>query len=120
MATERITARDNEYVVISLAPSVNLTPVGKDKIPLPYPMNHKMGQSKHTSTNVFINDEPAFLHGLSTVANAKGDAAGSKKGIVSGVQGKISYSIDKSATVFINGKPIVRTGDVMGMNAPPT
>lgn len=120
MATQRITARDKAYMVISLAPSVNWTPIGKDKIPLPYPMNHKMDKSKHTSKNVYINDEPAFLHGLSTVAKGKGDAAGMKKGFVSKQKSQVSYSTKKSDSVFINGKAIVRTGDLMGMNAPAT
>jgi uncharacterized Zn-binding protein involved in type VI secretion len=120
MAKPNITAKDNDYVIISMAPSVNLTPVGKDVIPLPYPMTHKMGQSKHVSKDVFINKKSAFLHGLSIVANGKGDSAGSKKGVVSGVMGKVSFSLEKSDTVFINGHPIVRTGDMVGMNAPPT
>lgn len=116
MATERITAKDGAYVIVSMAPDVCLTPMGNSVVPIPYAISHKMDQSEQCSKNVFVNDKAVFLHGLSFVDKVKGDEAGSKGGVVSGVNGKVSHSLQKSANVYVNGHLIVRTGDTMHMN----
>lgn len=116
MATERWTAKNGEFVLISMAPDVCFTPVGDKSIPLPYPITHNMDKSEQCSTNVFIEGKPAFLHNTSYVDNAEGDAPGSDGGIVTGVTGKVSHSIFKSDNLFVNGKHVVRTGDQVFMN----
>lgn len=116
MADERITAQHADYVLVSLAPDVCLTPMGSSVVPIPYPITHDMGAAAQCSADVFVNGKPAFLHGMSYVNDAKGDAPGSKGGVVSGVVGKVSHSVAHSANVFVNGLPIVRTGDRVHMN----
>lgn len=116
MATENITAKDSAYVLISIAPDVCLTPIGSSVVPIPYPITHRMNQSEQCSKDVFINGEAAFLHELSFVDKVQGDAPGTRGGVVTGVNGKVSHSLNHSSTVFINGKPMVRTGDRVQMN----
>ena len=116
MALEKLTAQDGEFVLVSLAPDVCLTPVGNAIVPIPYPITHDMGGSANCSKNVFVNDKPVFLHGLSHVPGVTGDEPGNKGGVVSGVYGKVSHSIGHSAKVYVNGLPVVRTGDRVHMN----
>ena len=116
MADELATAKDAQYVLVNLTPDVCLTPMGSSVVPIPYPLTHRMDQSDQCSPDVFLNGEPAFLHGMSYVDNAQGDAPGSRGGVVTGVTGKVSHSQKHSESVFINGKPMVRTGDTVHMN----
>lgn len=115
MADEAATAKDAQFVLISMAPDVCLTP-GKGGYPIPYPITHKMDQSEQVSPNVFFSGEAAYLHNESYVDNVTGDEPGKGQGVVSQTNVNISHSIDKSASVFVNGKPIVRTGDKVWMN----
>lgn len=116
MANEAATAKDGDFVLVSIAPDVCLTP-DKKGVPVPYPITHAMDQSQQCSPNVFFKKKPAHLHDESFVDNITGDEPGAGKGVVSGTHVKISYSILKSSTVYVNGKPIVRTGDTVWMNA---
>jgi len=115
MADEAATAKDKRFRLVSLLPDVCKTP-GKKGKPIPYPITHSMDQSAQCSPNVFFRGEPAFLHNESYVDKVKGDEPGGGKGIVSKTHVKVSHSIDKSRSVYVNGKPIVRTGDMMWMN----
>ena len=117
MADERITAKDAAYVIVSMVPDVCFTGTKANKgYPLPFVISHKMDQSEQCSDNVFVNDKPVYLHGLSYVDKVKGDEAGGGGGVVTGVNVEISHSLQKSAKVFVNGHAIVRTGDKMHMN----
>ena len=103
-------------MLVCMAPDVCLTPVGNAIVPIPYPITHDLGTSEQCSGNVYVNDKPVFLHGLSFAPGVKGDEPGNKGGVVSGVYGKVSHSIGKSKTVYVNGHPVVRTGDRVHMN----
>lgn len=117
MAQEMLTAKDAAYLIISMVPDVCFTGTKANKsYPLPFVLAHKMDQSEQCSKNVFVNDKPVFLHGLSFVDNVKGDEAGGGGGVVTGVNTEVSHSIQKSATVYVNGRPVVRTGDKVHMN----
>lgn len=116
MADEHATAKDAKYVLVCLCPDVCWTPIGKDKVPIPYTITHNMGESAQCSKNVFFNDKAAFLHGKSFVDNVTGDEPGTSGGVITGVNTKISHSLMHSASVFINGQPMVRTGDLVHMN----
>lgn len=118
MADEAATAKDKRFRLVSMLPDVCITP-GKKGKPIPYPITHTMDQSAQCSPNVFFRGEPAFLHNESYVDYVKGDEPGGGKGVISKTHVKISHSIDKSRSVFVNGKPIVRTGDLMWMNTKP-
>ncbi len=81
-----------------------------------YPITHTMDQSQQCSPNVFLQGKAVYLHNESFVDNVKGDEPGAGKGVVSGTHTTISHNIDKSSNVYVNGRPIVRTGDSMWMN----
>ena len=115
MAIEAATAKDAQFVLISIAPDVCFTPK-KPGYPIPYPITHKMDQSEQVSPNVFFKGKAAYLHNESFVDNVKGDELGKGKGVISQTHVKISHNIGKSSSVFVNGKQIVRTADMMWMN----
>ncbi|MDH5857378.1 PAAR-like domain-containing protein [Lampropedia aestuarii] len=115
MATENATAKDGDFVLINLLPDVCLTP-SKNGQPIPYPIMHAMDQSRQCSPNVFFRGHPAYLHDESYVDRVKGDEPGAGKGVVSGTHITISRSEQHSKSVFINGRPLVRTGDQVWMN----
>ena len=115
MSTESATAKDARFVLISFLPDVCLTP-NKSGYPVPYVITHKMDQSEQVSPNVFFRGKAAYLHNESYVDNVRGDEPGAGKGVVSQTHIKISHNIDKSASVYVDGRPIVRTGDHVWMN----
>lgn len=119
MALMPATFKDAKFVVTCLVPDVCLTPMGPSVVPVPYPITHTMSASQQCSKNVFLNDQPAFLHNESFVENAVGDQAGVKGGVVTSVMGKVSHSITKSPSVYVNGKEMVRAGDQVWMNQRP-
>ena len=112
MANEAATAKDGQFTLISTLPDVCLT----NGYPIPYPITHNMDKCGQCSPNVFFRGKPAFLHNESFVDQVMGDEPGTGKGVVSGTNVNISHSIGKSGSVYINGKPMVRTGDSMWMN----
>jgi uncharacterized Zn-binding protein involved in type VI secretion len=117
MADERATAKDADYVLISMSPDVCFTGSKvKKKLPLPFPIVHNMASAQQCSDNVFINGEPAFMHAMSYVDDVHGDELGTGGGIVSTVNMEVSHSEQRSSSVFINGFPMVRTGDMVFMN----
>ncbi len=118
MALEKLAAQDGSFVLVCLAPDVCLTPVGNAIVPIPYPITHDMGLSTQCSENVYVEGKPVFLHGLSYVKDVMGDQPGTKGGVVSTVYGKVSHSIAHSAKVYVNGYPVVRSGDRVHMNTP--
>ena len=115
MASEAATAKDGQFVLVSMLPDVCFTP-SKNGPPIPYPITHNMGQSKQCSPNVYFRGQPAYLHEESYVDNVRGDEPGAGKGVVSNTHTKISRSQKHSTSVFVNGKYLVRTGDMVWMN----
>jgi len=115
MALEAATAKDEQFVLVCLLPDFCWTP-NKSGYAIPYAITHKMDQSQQTSPNVFFRGKPAYLHTQSYVDNVTGDEAGTGEGVISDTHVRISHSIDHSSTVFVNGCPIVRTGDLVWMN----
>ena len=115
MPNEAATAKDAQFVLNSILPDVCLTPT-KSGYPVPYVITHKMDQSEQCSPNVFFRGKPAYLHNESYVDKVMGDEPGAGKGVVSQTNTTISHAIGKSGSVFVNGKPIVRTGDSVWMN----
>ncbi len=116
MADEKATAKNAEFVLICMAPDVCWTPIGDKKIPLPYAITHTMATAQQCSRNVFFNGKAAYLHANSYVDNVTGDEPGVDGGVVTGVNMKVSHSQQHSPTVYINGKPMVRTADTVLMN----
>jgi hypothetical protein len=115
MAINAGTAKNKKFKIICVAPDVCFTPK-KPMYPIPYPIMHNFDKAKKVSNNVFFNKKPAYRHKVSFVDKVFGDQPGKGGGIVSQVNVKISHSIQKSPSVFINGKAAVRTADTMWMN----
>jgi len=83
MATESATAKDSEFLLVSLLPDVCFTPKKPPHgVPVPYPLVHDMGKSQQCSPNVFFRGKPAYLHDESYVNKVLGDQAGMGKGVV--------------------------------------
>lgn len=116
MADEKFTAKDSQYVLVCMAPDVCWTPIGKKVLPIPYAIAHSMDRAEQCSKNVFVEGKPAYLHANSYVDNVRGDEPGTKGGVVTGVNMKVSHSLQHSPSVFVNGKHAVRTGDKVYMN----
>ena len=115
MADEQLTAKDSRFLVVGMVPDVCLTP-NKSGYPVPYPIAHEMSQSEQCSADVFSNGKPVFMHRMSYVDNVHGDEPGMGGGVITGVNMKVSHSKQHSTGVFVNGHPVVRTGDQMHMN----
>ena len=115
MADEHLTAKDARFFVFNIAPDVCLTP-SKSGYPVPYPIGHLMSESEQCSANVFSNGKPVFLHKMSYVDNVHGNEPGMGGGVVTRVNMKISHSNQHSSNLYVNGHPVVRTGDIMHMN----
>lgn len=117
MADERITAKDEDFMLIGMVPDVCFTGTKANKgYPLPFAISHSMETAEQCSDNVFVNDKPVYLHGLSYVDNVQGNEAGGGGGVITGVNVEVSHSMQKSSSVYVNGHPIVRTGDMVYMN----
>ncbi len=106
--------KGGKYKIVSSAPSVNKTPVGNAVVPIPYPVSQEYDKASAISKNVKFNDGGAFIS-ASHSTKVVGDAQGSIGGVVSGTVGDKSKPIEFSPSVFINGKPVVREGDMHTM-----
>lgn len=102
--------------VVCMVPDVCLTPAGPAQVPVPYPIVADFNDSAKTSKNVRFAGDPAFLCDQSTITKVTGDQAGTSKGIVSGTMGDKAEPILGSTSVKVNGKPVIRDGDMFKMN----
>ena len=122
MADKFWNRKSGKYEVICCAPSVNLTQMGNAIVPVPYPVNEKMGGSKNVTDKggkkVKINGKYAYHH-ASNSNEVSGDGKGSKKGVKSGtVEGKSEpIKATASKSVKTNKKFIVREGDLQKMQS---
>jgi hypothetical protein len=111
-----IATKNGDYILVNTVPDVCLTKVGKKWRPIPYNITHTMANSENVSPNVFAGGKPAFMHGESFITGITGDEPGRRGGIVTGTLTEISFALDKSASVYVNGMQSVRTGDCVWMN----
>lgn len=113
---DKFAARQCEkYTVVSLLPDVCLTP-SSNGTPVPYPVDIDLSGSANVSPNVNFNDDGAFLYNQSDTVIVKNDEAGQGLGIVSGTVSEKAEAITSSESVIINGKQLVREGDLFFMN----
>ena len=96
-------------------PTMNKTLVGSTEPPLPYPVVEPLSSSDGCSPNVNYNGNPAFTIASDTT-KVTGDAAGALKGVSSSTVSAKATAIDKSSSVFVNGKNVVRCNDKFNMN----
>ncbi len=106
--------KNSKYKVVSSSPSVNYTPRGSSTPAVPYDVQQNLSNAAATSPNVFFNGDPVYLK-TSHSTKVTGDKQGSKGGVKSGTVGAQSDPIQASPSVFVNGKAVVRVGDVQYM-----
>lgn len=103
--------RDGKLKAISTAPSINLTPMGNAKVPLPYPVVASLSNAVDCVENVVFNGAPVLVLGQSSQPSCTGDSPGSDKGVKSGTLNGEVIPTGGSPTVHAGGKAIVRHGD---------
>jgi hypothetical protein len=106
--------KNSKYKVVSSSPSVNKTPRGPSTPSIPYDVQQDLSSAEGVSPNVFFNSDPVYVK-TSHSSKVTGDAQGSAGGVKSGTVGAQSDPIEASPSVFVNGKAVVRVGDVQYM-----
>jgi uncharacterized Zn-binding protein involved in type VI secretion len=108
--------KDKRFKAVSIAPSINWTPVGKKKMPLPYPVTADLSNSIDTAKHTRFNGDPVYTLNQTTQPTCKGDERGSRKGIRSGtVNGEVKPT-EGDTRFRVEGKQVVREGDFNTMN----
>lgn len=111
---DRFMCRDGSLKAVSSAPSINFTPVGSTKVPLPYPVVADLSNAVSCIENGLFNGWPVLVL-KSSIPECKGDSPGSDKGVKSGtVNGEVK-PLAGSPTVRAGGSPVVRHGDPCSM-----
>ena len=106
--------KDSKYKVVSSSPSVNKTPRGPAIVDVPYDVQQNLSKSDVVSPNVYFNAKPVYVK-TSHSTKVTGDKQGSHGGVKSGTVEGQSDPIQASPSVFVNGKAVVRVGDVQHM-----
>jgi hypothetical protein len=116
MADKVASRKAKLWMSISVAPDVCKTPMGGSTPPVPYNVCAEMEPAKGASENVRANQARVHKDEKTVMPETKGDAPGTAKGVVSGTVGAQSWNVEKSSTVNVNGKGVVRDGDKTEMN----
>jgi hypothetical protein len=101
--------------VVSLTPSVNLTPMGAAKVPVPYPVVGHFEESQKTTPTVRFTSNQSFTM-ASYIPVVHGDAPGSAGGVKSGTVSKKAEPIEHSEKVRAEKFKVVRHDDLFWMN----
>ncbi len=118
MAKSAIRVDGNNGKVISLAPDVCLTKVGKSVIPIPYMIVSYLKDSKNISTDTGLTKKGSFTMD-SYIEGVKGDEPGNKGGIRSGTYAKSGYTypLTNKSSIKVNGKEVIHDDCIFAMNA---
>ncbi len=116
MADNVLARQDGDWIVVSTLPDVCKTPMGSSTVPVPYPVVSNLGNSLNNSSNVRANGNPVTHFDASYTPSTMGDEAGVATGVQSGTVGGQCWPKEKSSTVFVNGKPVIRHDDQFWMN----
>ena len=101
--------------ITCLAPDVCLTPMGSSVVPIPYMITSKLDWSKKTVPNVKLTKLEAFNMNSRT-NKVVGDEAGSKGGVVSGVNKGWCRPKSNKSTVYVDGVQIIQHDSIYEMN----
>lgn len=97
-------------------PDLCLTQAGPMVVPVPYPNSAKSSDLADGTTDVKADGGKSIAIKGCSFSKSSGDAAGDKKGVVSGsIEGKAEF-ITSSPSVKIEGKGVCRKSDKMTMN----
>ncbi|CCD38411.1 hypothetical protein BKIR_c3_2190 [Candidatus Paraburkholderia kirkii UZHbot1] len=115
MANAFAARKDGLHQVVSVAPSIELVPVGPVFVPTPFQLTVFLNLAS-TAAKSNLKDMPAFLAARSVVPVTIGDEPTTGRGVKSGTQGQDTWALQSSSTVFIEGKPMVHLDCLMWMN----
>ncbi len=101
--------------IVSLAPSVNLTPVGNQMMPTPYNVVDYGGHDEGYAATVFFTGQ-RVMRLASLTQHVHGDEAGTGGGAKSGTHGGVCEPIQHAAQFRVEGSPVIRHLDRCWMN----
>ncbi len=116
MAKSGVRKDGKDGKIICLSPDVCLTPVGNAIVPIPYMIISKLSWAERTEKNSAFGNQECFTMNSFTT-KVKGDEAGTKKGIKSGVHKKVCYPLKGKSNFTINGHKVIQDDCLFGMNA---
>lgn len=124
MADNYVARKQAGWQVVSVAPDVCKTPMGSSVPPVPYPVVAKLDSTTQPAGTVRANAHPLVLFDASYTPATLGDQAGTAKGVKSGTVGAQCWPKQRSSTVRVEGKRVIRHDDQFWMNgsysAPPS
>jgi hypothetical protein len=115
MPRNRVIAKTGEAIVQNITPDVCLTPLGPLVLPLPYAIIARFDLSVEVEGSVSIHGFDAFTM-RSRVASVTGNEAGTKGGIISGVNLGFCRPKSSANTIQIGGEFIIQHTDLFWMN----
>lgn len=121
--------KSGKFIAVCADPDYAWTPVGGQKVLVPYMIASDLADSMDVSPNVNFTGEPAFLYQASAAPRVQGNEPGvgdgpgtsgfedrGNGGLLSGVTNGIVWVERRSESVFVNGIQVVRDGDECWMN----
>lgn len=108
--------KTSKALVVSILPDVCLTPIGNKMVPVPYQIVANLQDATSVSKNVRFGGSPVFLLDQSVITKTTGAEGGTGGGVKSGVTCSTVEAIEGSKNVRVNGKRVVRHGDLCKMN----
>lgn len=96
-------------------PDVCLTPIGNAIVPIPYPNIGKSQDTVNGPKSVTVDGKMPMVKGA-TYSKSSGDAAGSRKGVISGTIEDVCEFLMYSFDVKFEGKNVCRLGDPLWHN----
>jgi hypothetical protein len=116
--TPKEAIRDNATPkILSLTPDVCKTPIGSATPPIPYNIvayPDEADKGTYAQTVRLTGQQAMLLRSNTTCCH--GDEPGTAKGVKSGTVGDICQPQEHSATVCVEGSPLIRNGDTYYMN----
>ncbi|OJA34961.1 DUF4150 domain-containing protein [Burkholderia ubonensis] len=116
MADKTIARKASDWRVVSIVPDVCKTPMGGSTPPVPYPVVAELKEAAFPAKATRVNGEPIVLYDASKTPKTYGDEAGVADGVKSGTVGGDCWPIERSATVRVESRYIVRQDDQFWMN----
>ncbi|WP_272944148.1 PAAR-like domain-containing protein [Xanthomonas maliensis] len=102
--------------MVSICPDVCKTPMGSSIPAVPYPLVAKLDTASQPAGTVRANAHPIVLFDASYTPATTGDEAGTAKGVQSGTVAAKAWPKQRSSTVRVEGKRVIRHDDQFWMN----
>jgi uncharacterized protein DUF4150 len=116
MADNFIARKNADWKVVYVLPDVCKTPMGGSTPPVPYPVTAELKDSLQFADRVQANGDPIVAFDASYVPKTIGDKPGKALGVKSGTVEGLCWPKEKSQSVRVQGKLIIRHDDEFWMN----